>query len=272
MFYISDIYDEVTTFKVKGLYCYSTSSSYKCCRGSLFCRLEDLKTIKVGVFDSTDGSVEWYYILDLLNLVVRNNISIEGFRYKLKKANPYLDIIYHLKEIVISVTIASTSSEYMRDLAKYKLTGVSISSNGALQSLDASMIKNGVLEIPDVVRTFSPNILISNYNPTVNPITRVILPDCVDFTELSIFFTRYRLAGCTLVVNYDVTLNKKEFSFISRFKLNLIVNGKVYVGSLNKQIEHYKNSYLSGEIITITDNKYKRIVDFSSGTVKKVLK
>lgn len=116
-----------------------------------------IESIKVGVYDTTDNSTEWYDLLGLLKIVESSNVEIDGLQleYYAKYAKMRIkrpsDLVT-LKGITIRTTIADTDKKFLPTIAKYKMVGIDISMDGTLRKFDSRFCKDGVVVLPDEVR------------------------------------------------------------------------------------------------------------------------
>lgn len=182
MFYVCDIYDKGSSYVAKSLRSGIQTSKYAVSAGTIYCSFTDLESIIVCVLDSKDMSTEWYKVIDLVQLIYNYNLEIKGVKFKIsesrKKKFSCYDISYWLRSIYIDVSVADSSDSYLKNVARYKLSGVNVNENGVLLSINNSSIKNNTLVLPDVVRSFAYNTSIKLDGFTT--IDTMILPKNMD--------------------------------------------------------------------------------------------
>lgn len=279
MFYISKIYDSGAALSFNSLTSSSSFKNYSISNDAVSCSYENLRTISVCVYDSSDKSEECYFVIDLLKMIEDYNLDISGVNFTKPKKPKYSDIPYSLSSIYIYVSLAEASNSYINNVAKRKLSGYDINTRGVLKSIDYSVIKDRTLVIPDEVRYIDSDIrFINNTNDKV--IDTIVLSNNVDLTNLDgnvtnlgNFIKRYGLTNCILVTSSYVKLTYQFLFYIRVDKI--IVKGNLSVGNIKelmKNLINYKRYWRSDnrEAITIVTNSYIYRFSFITNTASRV--
>lgn len=156
MFYICGVYNKALCryFRRVNLTNYQRDLCVR--RDQLFCMFEGSSNVLIGVFDSTDSSVEWYSVIDLLSIIDSANVEIKGVKidyyasYK-KRGTARPSNTDSMKSCEIDVALANTSIEFRKDIAKNKLLGVEILEDGTLMNYSPDFCKDGIITLPDEV-------------------------------------------------------------------------------------------------------------------------
>lgn len=162
MFYICGIYNKALCRYFRSIYLKTYQRDLYVRGERLCCMFEDSGNVLLGVFDSTDSSVEWYGVLDLLSIMDSANVEIKGVNIEYLKSHTKRGTarpsnIESMKSCLINVALANASDEYRQDIAKKRLLGVEILEDGTLMNYHSSFCKDGVLTLPDEVRYLGRN-------------------------------------------------------------------------------------------------------------------
>lgn len=156
MFYICGVYNKALCRYFRRLYLTNYRKDLCIYDERLCCMFEDSGNVLLGVFDSTDNSVEWYGVLDLLSIIDSANVEIKGVNIEYlksytKRGTARPSNTDSMKSCTIDVTLVNTSTEFRRDIAKSKLLGVEILPDGTLMNYSPTFCKDGILTFPDEV-------------------------------------------------------------------------------------------------------------------------
>lgn len=290
MFYISGIYDKALTMYAKDLYCNHTSSSWSRYGDILTCNIELIDSIMVAVYDTSDDSTEWYFVQDLLNILQTSSLTIQGIDVSFYKK--FMDKGYHriddavtIRTLHFHVSISKSGRSDLHNIAKIRMLGIDINSDGTLNKAPENFVSNGVFIVPDYVLSFAPGF--ADASPYFKSVTSIMVHKDFDLSSHSHIYNLKRFMhnnlhqDATLIVNDDFRLTTSMFS---NLKCNILVKGDVKLGNFNNYVENIKKrhaSYISrgwqdstsnNGIYFIEDNtkKYKiDLVNFTFMSMKK---
>lgn len=290
MFYISGIYDKALTMYVKDLYCNHTSTSWNRYGDTLTCNIELIDSIMIAVYDTSDNSTEWYFVQDLLNILQTSSLTIQGIDVSFYKK--FMDKGYHriddavtIRTLHFHVSISKSGRSDLHNIAKVRMLGIDIDSDGTLNKAPENFVTNGVFIVPDYVLSFARGF--ADASPYFKSVTSIMVHKDFDLYSNSCIYNLKRFMhnnlhqDATLIVNDDFRLTTSMFS---NLKCNILVKGDVKLGNFNNLCENIKKrhdrdiargwwqSSSDNEIYFIEDNtkKYKiDLVNFTFMSMKK---
>lgn len=274
MYYITNIFDEATKTFTKRLESGTQTRTWSVSKWGISCNQSDLNTVKVAIYDTTDKSTEWWFVNDLLKVVVQQGIQIEGLKLYKRRRLTCNEIPYCFSSIVLHVALSSSDDAYINKLAKMKLTGYEISPSGVLSSMNASSIKNGVLTFPDICSLLSDFTLV-DYN-VLNPVKVIVVNNIEIFTYgFKYFIKKYNLVDIELIINSDIFIGSKVFEVLANSSPRIKVNGVVTLGSLAHTLEKLNIRAFKGydkvkyNNLVISDNNNTWYIDVDNRLIKK---
>lgn len=275
MFFISDIYDNVTSYHATELVSGGNNRGYRTYKNTIHCELDGLNSILLCVYDSTDNSSEWYSVIDILKLLATTKVSITGVEYQFyawavkgHRARPdYLD---SLKSLTISVSISNSSKAHVTTIAKMKLLGVDITTDGTLSCMHDSFVHGDSIILPNEVKYLGHGFYRDSnmYN-----VKKLVVSDNFCFNDnntcfqLKQFF-KQRLKNAVLVIDGDLRVTP---SSVYDLKMSMYVRGKLSLGDFKKVMESLSSKSpreyrrftgLRGEYFIVADKDYIYTLDF----------
>lgn len=286
MFYVYDVYDKDSGYKVKNLHYYPNRDdlNFSCSRDTIICgSLYDISTLSVGVFDSSDGVTEYYFLPNLLKIVEETGIKIKGlticYYADIKCCKP--TNISCIKSIEIMGSIANNCKDYIRTLSKLKLVnGVEITSEGKLVSPFETFIKGDILEFPKEVKELSRKFIKNNSIP--KGVAKIIVSNEFNFKDYGNAMLLGHLCEhpeSYLVIDGDFHLTPSIFGHL---KTNIFVRGKLTLGNFNRNMKslsdnqfnpkykYFLRSLQNCGVFTVSDSRFINIFDFREFKVTKV--
>lgn len=204
MFYVSNIYHRVKRVYLKSGYL-NNSPSIRFSNNTFYLPLTESDMLSIEIFDSTDGSREWYSLSQLLSIIEQYQLNIEGIKISYyatfaKKGLAHPTCLPAIKCLSIKCNLVASKDNFF-NIAKLKMSGVSISDKGGLNSWNPNFIKGNVLQLPDYIvslgstyKDITPqmllnvNTIIVSGNINLSDV-RSILSKCRDRSEISLIFT-----------------------------------------------------------------------------------
>lgn len=235
MFYICGICDADTGKYFGKIYISNSATAYTVSRDVVTCSFKHIRNIQAGVFDSTDNSIEWYDILDLLKIVESSNVEINGLELKYyvnfkKDGTARPTNIPSLREYNLITTISVPDREFMQTIAKYKMMGIDIDLDGTLKKFDSRFCKDGVVVLPDEVRGTGIGIF-SNFDRSI-PLYKFIVGKNFNFNDIGVISGILNCGDKNVVVfEDDVSISLDNFI---RIKNNVYSRGTLTHGDFNK--------------------------------------
>lgn len=225
-----------------------------------------IESIKVGVYDTTDNSTEWYDLLGLLKIVESSNVEIDGLKleYYAKYAKMLIkrpSDIATLKGITIRTTIADTDKKFLPTIAKYKMVGIDISMDGTLRKFDSRFCKDGVVVLPDGVRAIDFRAF-SDFNRRT-PLHKLIAGKNLGIWNIRYFRELFNGGDKNIVVfEDDVYIDIDTFKHIY---CNIYSRGTLTHSNFNKlmkKVSTSKYGYLANKKFFLADSKSIYVLDF----------
>lgn len=268
MFYISDIYDDV--LKEHFIDAEFTHAINRCYTSNrcLSCNLDSISTVLVGVYDVSDNSIEYYFLPDLLGIMYNSSIEVKGveckyFKKYIDKGYARIDDIVTMMKLKLHVSISGTTKEDVKVLAKAKVMGVDIDTDGALNTMCDNFLVGDSIVIPEYVKSFSREMY--RNSPRYNSVTKLVLHEDFNLnTGLAglVWFLKQNLSkDALLVIDGDFKLSTNTFNYL---RCNIYVTNEVKIGNFKAYVNMIKtNRYIemSKAVFTVEDSKVKYIID-----------
>lgn len=141
MFYIFDLYDKYSGCHCRKVYAGIRVSNYTFRGGMITLSFEYLNNIVVGVFDTKDGTKEYYSADAILSLVKESNIDIIGCNVNKSKRG--------VSSVEYTVEAIDPSKEYYKSLAKSKiLCNQVLDLKRRVLRIPSSCVNDNVLTLP----------------------------------------------------------------------------------------------------------------------------
>ena len=225
-----------------------------------------VESIKVGVYDTTDNSTEWYDLLGLLKIVESSNVEIDGL--KLEYYAKYAKMIIKrpsdlatLKGITIRTTIADVDKKFLPTIAKYKMVGIDISMDGTLRKFDSRFCKDGVVVLPDEVRDIDLRAF-SDFNRRT-PLHKLIAGKNLGIWSINYIRELFNGGDKNIVVfEDDVYIDIDKFKHLY---CNIYSRGTLTHSNFNKLIKKVstsKQGYFANKKFFLADSKSIYVLDF----------
>lgn len=225
-----------------------------------------IESIKVGVYDTTDNSTEWYDLLGLLKIVESSNVEIDGLKLEYYAKYAKMPIkrpsdLATLKRIDIRTTIADADKKFLSTIAKYKMIGIDISMDGILRKFDSRFCKDGVVVLPDEVRDIDYRAF-SGFNRRT-PLHKLIAGKNLGIWSIQYIRELFNGGDKNIVVFED-----DVFIDIDKFKhlyCNIYSRGTLTHSNFNKLIKKVstsKHGYFVNKNFFLADSKSIYVLDF----------
>lgn len=276
MYYVCDIYDtkgrknKYLEIKFSDLY----KQSVYTFSGVPYCSMESLNRFMIGIYDSSDESIEYYTAGQIVEIIKKFNIDIKGVALNISITS----------YIYISVAIVNPSNDLLKDITRNKFLGIQYMNEAyELIKINKEFIDKDTLIIPEGIKYISNKILEEdNVDPSYFNCTRIKLPDSFDFKYKLVNLGRlanssYKRVRDTsdnfIITNKDLIIDKKFFkntccSVISSGKIEFATNldtlfyerglsGIAYYSYINRDSLFY---YIDKNSTKILDFKRKMIL------------
>lgn len=282
MFIICDLYNKFSGTRFDSVVLSNFTKSYKSSNYysvTLFSGMYSVNNIIVGIFDSDDYSIEYYSLKDLLVILSKGTICINGFYVEffkkyLNSNKASLTNLDSIRSLKLVKEISNPSKDFLLGINKSKILGKEyINLNRQLISYDESFVKDNTFYIPNGVVSIEINFnSIRNFNLSFN---KVYVPASFDteniyeLEKIALLLEKHSKTGFgTVILENDikVTVNKLRFLNFN----DIITKGKLTYSSLNRLFDYSVLSYNPKKAIVLSGSNKKIVIDLLNNSIEKV--